>query len=179
MEERFTVMELRSEDLKLRGFEESDSPRIAGLANNENISNNLRDFFPSPYTEEDAEIFIGMCRIEDPKVTFLIEYKGEPAGCIGLVLQPDIYRKSAEIGYWIGEPYWGKGIAVDAVNLIVEYGFDKLGLVRIFTGVFDFNKASQKVLEKAGFYLECISKKAVYKREKILDEYRYAKIKAE
>ncbi|MEN8153922.1 MAG: GNAT family protein [Acidobacteriota bacterium] len=170
-------MELTSGNIRLRGFRKSDSKKIAALANNENISKNLRDFFPSPYSENDAEVFILLCQAEDPQVAFIIEYRGEPAGCISLVIQKDIYKKSAEIGYWIGEPFWGKGIATEAVKLVVEYGFDHLELVRIFTGVFDFNKASQKVLEKAGFYLECISKKSVYKSGRILDEYKYAKIK--
>ncbi|MFY9228802.1 MAG: GNAT family protein, partial [Bacteroidales bacterium] len=95
---------------------------------------------------------------------------------IGLVRQTDVYKLSAEIGYWIGEPYWGMGIATKAVRLITEYGFNTLGLVRIYTGVFDFNKASQRVLEKAGFNLECIFEKSVFKNDKICDEYRYGLI---
>ena len=102
--------------------------------------------------------------------------EGEIIGSIGLVLQSDVYKLTAEIGYWIGEPYWGKGITTKAVQLITEYGFNELGLVRIYTGVFDFNKASQKVLEKAGFKLESIFEKSVVKNNKICDEYRYGLI---
>jgi RimJ/RimL family protein N-acetyltransferase len=93
------------------------------------------------------------------------------------VPQTDIYRLGAEIGYWIGEPYWGQGIATKAVELVTEYGFNRLGLERIYSGVFDFNKASQKVLEKSGFTLEGIFKKSVIKNGRIINEYRYAKIK--
>jgi RimJ/RimL family protein N-acetyltransferase len=132
---------------------------------------------PYPYTEKDAEFFIGLCRNEKPAVTFAIDYNGDLSGCIGLVTQHDIYRLSAELGYWIGEPYWGKGIATSAVNQIVEYGFTEIGLIRIYSGIFDFNKASQKVLEKAGFHPEGIFRKSVIKNDIILDEYRFAKLK--
>jgi RimJ/RimL family protein N-acetyltransferase len=113
--------------------------------------------------------------MENPPCTFAIEYMGELAGCIGLVKQTDVYKLSAEIGYWIGEPYWGLGIATTAVELLTEYGFHQLGLVRIYSGVFDFNKASQRVLEKAGYQLEGIFEKSVIKNGKICNEYRYAK----
>ena len=162
---------------KLREFMDSDIPILAELCNNKKIWDNLRDMLPYPYLEKDAEYFIGICRNENPKTTFAIEHNGEFAGCIGLVLQKDIYKMSAELGYWIGEPYWGKGIATSAVNKIVDYGFGKLGLIRIYSGIFEFNKASQRVLEKAGFQLEGIFRKSVHKNGKICDEYRYAIIK--
>ena len=94
-----------------------------------------------------------------------------------MVLQTDVYRLSAEIGYWIGEPYWGLGIATRAVELLTQYGFNQLGLVRIYSGVFDFNVPSRKVLEKAGFKLEGIFEKSIIKNGEIRDEYRYAKLK--
>jgi RimJ/RimL family protein N-acetyltransferase len=166
--------ELKCEKLKLRGFLDSDKVRLSKLCNNKKIWDNLRDFIPFPYTELDAANFINFCQEEDPQVTFAIEFKGEFVGCIGLVRQTDIYRLSAEIGYWIGEPYWGLGIASQAVKLLVDYGFKQLGLVRIFTGVFDYNKASQRVLEKAGFKLDCIFEKSIIKNDIIGDEYRYS-----
>ncbi|MFN8257115.1 MAG: GNAT family protein [Bacteroidales bacterium] len=162
--------------IQLRPFKESDDKKVALLCNNRNLSDNLRDQIPFPYTEQDARVFISFCLGQNPQVTFAIEYQQELAGCIGLVLQNDIYRLSAEIGYWIGEPYWGKGIATEAVQLVSEYAFQELNLVRLYAGVFDFNKASQKVLEKAGFELEGILKKAIIKNNKILDECRYARI---
>ena len=131
---------------------------------------------PFPYTEDNANDFIKYCQGENPQYTFAIEYNGEFVGTIGLVRQTDIYKLTAEIGYWIGEPYWGMGIATKAVQLITEYGFNELGLVRIYTGVFAFNKASQRVLEKVGFKLECIFEKSVYKNDRIYDEYRYGLI---
>ena len=169
-------MELIDNKIKLRPFTDSDSKRLAELCNNKKIWNNLRDYIPFPYTDINAIDFIKYCQTENPQLTFAIEINGEFAGSIGLVRQPDVYKLTAEIGYWLGEPFWGMGIATKAVRLIVEYGFNNLGLVRIYTGVFDFNKASQRVLEKSGFKLECIFEKSVFKNDKICDEYRYGLI---
>ena len=167
-------MEFIENGVKLRAFVESDYPKVALLCNNKNISDNLRDLMPFPYTEKDAITFISFCMDQNPQVNFAIDYKGNLAGCIGLVLQKDIYRLSAELGYWIGEPYWGKGIATQAVKMISLYAFGQLNLIRLYAGVFDLNKASQRVLEKTGFQLEGILRKAVIKNNCILDEYRYA-----
>ncbi|WP_291855293.1 GNAT family protein [Marinilabilia sp.] len=163
--------------IRLRPFYESDAPTLARLINNRKIWNNIRDFIPHPYFEQDAREFIGFCNQEDPKTTFAVEYEGEFVGAVGLVPQTDVYRISAEIGYWLGEPFWGKGFMTEAVKQMVDYGFKHLNLTRIFTGVFDFNKGSQRVLEKAGFKLECIFEKALIKNGVVCDEYRYAIIK--
>jgi RimJ/RimL family protein N-acetyltransferase len=160
--------------IKLREFRVVDKKRLAELCNNKKIWDNLRDYIPHPYTEKDAEEFIAFCRNENPQLTFAIEIDGEFAGSIGLIRQKDVYRLSAEIGYWLGEPYWGKGIMTEAVRQVTEYGFRWLEFVRIYTGVFDFNRASQRVLEKAGYSLECVSEKALIKNGKICSEYRYS-----
>lgn len=164
------------DNVKLRGFSDSDKVHLAGLCNNKKIWDNLRDFIPFPYTEQNAEEFIRFCQGENPQMTFAIEYNNQFAGCISLVRQNDIYRLTAELGYWIGEPYWGLGIATKAVDLITHYAFNQLDLVRVYAGVFDFNKPSQRVLEKSGYKLECISEKAVFKNGKICNEYRYSRI---
>jgi len=158
----------------LRMLSMVDSVELARLCNNKKIWDNVRDYLPNPYTEQNAMEFIQICCQEDPPVTFAIEYKGELAGCIGLVKQTDVYKLSAELGYWIGEPYWGLGIATEAVKLITSYGFEQLGVVRIYSGVFDFNKASQRVLEKSGFKLEGIFEKSIVKNGRISNEHRYA-----
>jgi len=166
---------LAKDSVHLRCFGESDQFRLVELCNNINIWNNVRDLLPHPYSDEHAIEFVQNCRQENPQYTFAIDYNGELAGCTGLVKQTDVYKLTAEIGYWIGEPYWGLGIATTAVELLTEYGFHQLGLVRIYSGVFDFNTASRRVLEKAGFKLEGIFEKSVIKNGKICDEYRYAK----
>ena len=170
-------MELKSGNIVLRALRLSDAKRLSELANNEKISRNLRDGFPNPYTVADAENFLAKFTNQDPLTFFGIEYNGEYVGNISLVPCEDIYRMSAEIGYFIGEPYWNKGIVTTAVNLITGYGFNQLGIVRIQTGIFEYNTASQRVLEKCGFVKEGVFRKSVYKQGKLWDEVRYAMLK--
>jgi len=170
-------MELISGNIKLRPLRLSEAGRMAELANNDKIACNLRDGFPNPYTLADADNFLSKFTNQDPVTYFGIDFNGEYVGNISLVPCQDIYRMSAEIGYFIGEPYWNKGIVTTAVNLITEYGFQQLGIIRIQTGVFEYNTASQRVLEKCGFVKEGIFRKSVIKRGKLWDEVRYAKLK--
>jgi RimJ/RimL family protein N-acetyltransferase len=123
---------------------------MAEIANNMKIAVNLRDAFPYPYSLEDARKFINMCLRVKPYQVFAIEFEGEYVGNIGLHKQDDVYRKTAELGYFIGEQYWNRGITTRAVNLICEYGFRELDVIKIFSGVFSFNTASQRVLRNAG-----------------------------
>jgi len=167
----------RDGDVILRELEESDLELLAKYSNNEKISINLRDRFPSPYTIEDAKNFKKMIDSQSQKTFFAIEYKNNYVGNISLSLGTDVYRKSAEIGYFIGEPFWNKGIATKAVNLITEWGFKQLDIVRIQACVFEYNHASQHVLEKCGFVKEATLKQAIYKNDEMHDEIRYAKIK--
>ncbi|MEZ5019108.1 MAG: N-acetyltransferase [Bacteroidetes bacterium] len=162
----------------LRKFRRNDKYRMAEIANNMKIAVNLRDAFPYPYSLEDARKFINMCLRVKPYQVFAIEFEGEYVGNIGLHKQDDVYRKTAELGYFIGEQYWNRGITTRAVNLICEYGFRELDVIKIFSGVFSFNTASQRVLEKCGFEREAVLKSSVIKNGKIYDEYRYAKIQA-
>ena len=164
------------EKIKIRYLKLSDKAELAKLANNKKVWDNLRDYIPYPYKESDAEFFIDLTNKEDPKQTFGIEFKDKLSGVIGLVMQKDVYRKSAEIGYWIGEPFWGNGIATKAVELVTKYGFDNLDLNRIFTGVFEYNIASMRVLEKNGYKKEGIFKNAILKNEKVCDEHRFYKL---
>lgn len=163
--------------IKLRRLTLDDKNRLVEFANNEKISINLRDGFPNPYTLSDAENFLSIVCNQSPTQVFAIEFNGLYVGNIGLHLCSDVYRKSAEIGYMLDEKYWNKGIMTKAVNLICEYGFNELDIVRIHTGVFDYNIASQIVLEKCGFTKEGIFKKAIFKNGKIYDEIRYSKVK--
>ncbi len=160
----------------LKPYSLSDTEDLTRIANNAQIAGNMRDMFPHPYTVQDAENYIKL-RLEDRiQSVFGIIYNGELAGSIGLHLQQDVYRLSAELGYFVGEPYWNKGIATQAIALITRYGFENLHLNRIFARVFANNKASMRVLEKNNYVLEGIKKKAIVKNNRILDEYFYAKI---
>lgn len=172
-------MELGDDYIKLRPIRYADRERLAKLANNIKIWRTLRDMFPHPYNVEDAERFIDSVKQQEPQITFAIEYKHNFVGVIGIVLQKDVYRKSAEIGYWIGEPYWNKGISTIALKLATDYCFNTLKFERLFACAFEGNVRSKRVLEKCGFVLEGISRKAVFKNSKLIDELRYGKLKGE
>ena len=165
--------------IKLRPIKESDADAIAVLANNKKIWDNVRNKMPFPYAVKDAEYFIGLKINEDPVSTFVIEYEGQLSGLIGLHVQEDVYCKSAELGYWIGEPFWRKGIASEAVKLILNYGFETLNLSRIFAATYEYNTGSMKVLKKNGFRSEGIARKAVFKNNAFYDEHRFGKLKGE
>ena len=170
-------MELKHQHIRLRALRQEDADQIAQLINNHKILDNLRDSIPFPYLKSDALKFIELCGRLDPLRNFAIEYDGKFVGTIGLEQETDVYRLSGHLGYWLGEPYWGKGIASAAVDRMVEYGFHSLELIRIHACVFSFNKASQRVLEKNGFKLEGIFEKAVVKNNNVYDEYHYAKVR--
>lgn len=147
---------LQENEIVLRPWDRKDSSDLAVLANNRKIFDRLRDGFPSPYRVADARAFIRNAkRVNNPPRLFAIIVDGNLAGSIGLYLKDDIYRKNAEVGYWLAEQYWGKGIIPRALNLIVKYAFDTFDIVRIFAEPFSDNIASRRVLEKAGFSLEC------------------------
>ncbi len=170
------ALKLISGFIELRSLQHADAPRMAELANNKLVSQNLRDGFPHPYTLDDAVNFIEKYNAHPTIVLFAITYKGEYTGNISLLPGTDVYSNSAEIGYFIGEPFGNKGITTIAVNLIVDYAFSTLKIARIHTGIFEYNIASQRVLEKCGFEKEGVFKKSVFKMGKLWDEVRYAKI---
>ena len=162
--------------ISLRPWQKPDRHRLAGLANNMRIWNNVRDRLPHPYTLQHADAFIAYCAAQKPPHVLAVTVDDQIAGCIGLEMQTDISRLSAELGYWIGEPFWSKGIATEAVKQVLEYTFQSFpSLVRIYAGVFEKNAASMRVLEKAGFYLEGIRRRAVVKNEVIMDYYIWVK----
>ncbi len=172
-------MTLRSEHILLRPYTLNDAEALASIANNKKISRNLRDGFPYPYALQDAKNFIQMCLQKETLSIFAIEYRGELAGSIGLHPQDDVYRLTAEIGYFIAEAFWNRGIATKSVEMITEFGFESLHLARIYAGIFETNKASKLILEKNGYVLECIKKCAVFKDNKIMSEYLYARVNDE
>ena len=164
-----------AEAVILKRLTAADTETMARLANNKKIWDRVRDLFPHPYTLSDAQAFIKRTEEESPAHTFgIVNQENQLYGVIGLVPNDDVYRIGSELGYWIGEPYWGLGIASRAVAQMIQYGFDKLQLQRIYAGVFDFNQASMRVLEKNGFIREGIRRKAVIKNGQIHDEHHYA-----
>ncbi|WP_209319720.1 GNAT family N-acetyltransferase [Ancylomarina longa] len=163
----------------LRKWKSGDAQAIVKHANNKNIAKFLRDSFPSPYTFVDASHWIQYANCGVNGVQLAIVVNEEVIGCVGVEIKDDVYRKSAELGYWLGEDYWNKGIMTKAVKQMVEYAFLNLNIVRLFAYVFEGNNASCRVLEKAGFILESIQKMAIYKNGKLKDQLIYAMVRLE
>lgn len=143
-------------------------------ANNHKIARNLTNGFPHPYTLENGQKFIEIAMQNSPTTLFAIEIDGKACGSIGLHAQPDIHCRNMELGYWLAEPYWGKGIMTEAVMQMVDYGFKNFDINRIFARPFGTNIASQKVLEKAGFVLEANFRSTLFKYNEYIDELVYA-----
>lgn len=163
----------------LRHFKNGDQESLVENANNVKFFNNLKDTFPHPYTHADAEWWVNANRQTGQSTTgFAIDVNGDVIGVIGIIIGYDIQRVTAEIGYWLGENYWGKGIAVEALKQMTDYAFLNFPeLVRLWAAVFEYNKASMRVLEKAGYELEGIRKKGAIKNGRVIDEYVYVKFR--
>ncbi|MGD1840599.1 MAG: GNAT family N-acetyltransferase [Thermonemataceae bacterium] len=163
------------EKVQITALQLEDVSALAVLANNQKIWRNLTDLFPYPNSEKDARWFIenALTQTTHQYIT-AIRYEGIFCGVISCILLGDIYRKTAKMGYWIGEPFWGKGIATQAVTHMTKQAFQKLPIVRIQAGVFEHNEASMRVLEKNGYHKEGILKKVLFKEEQIWDEHLYA-----
>lgn len=170
-------MHILSNDLILRHFYPEDAPRLAQLADNPRVARFLKDRFPHPYRLEDANGWIALTQSETRPCNFAIEWRGELVGGAGLVPLQDVHSGTAEIGYWLGEPYWGLGIAAKAVKMLVAYAFDDLLFIRVQAGVFAENTASMRVLEKNGFVREAVMRKHVRKNGVVMDAVLYAKLR--
>jgi RimJ/RimL family protein N-acetyltransferase len=169
-------------DLKtctVRSWEWRDRESIVRHANNRKVSRNLRDRFPHPYTERDARNWLDAVIGLEPETNFAIDVAGEAVGGIGYTIQYDVARRSAEIGYWLGEDFWGRGIATEALIAVTDHAFANHDLCRVFAHVFDWNGASAHVLEKAGYIFEGRMRKSVTKEGQTIDQLMYAMIREE
>jgi ribosomal-protein-alanine N-acetyltransferase len=164
-------------NVKLAIWQPDHAKPLAEYLNNRNVWNNLRDRVPHPYLLKDARSFIATQQEKDPAENFAIEYDDAIVGGIGVLLQEDISRLTAEIGYWLAEPYWGKGIITEAIREMTSYAFSTFQLVRIYAEVFAHNQGSMKALEKNGYYLESIKKNAVIKNGNIINDHVYVMLK--
>lgn len=163
--------------ISLRPWQDSDVILLSQYFNNLNIWNNLRDYIPYPYTIEDAEKFISAQSQINPTQNFAILNGQELVGGIGILLKEDVYRMNVELSYWTAEQFWGTGIAKEAVRLMTDYVFETFAINRIVGEVFDFNRASMRVLERNGYYLECVRRKGILKNDYLIDEYIWIKQK--
>jgi len=167
-------MVLTGSTCSVRPWRAGDAGSLVKYANNPNIARNLRDRFPHPYTLRDAKAFIHSTTSTRPHVSFAIVVDGEAGGGIGISAGSDVERFSAEIGYWLGEPFWGRGIASEAVRLVSAYAFDTCGLLRLYALPFAENRQSIRVLEKAGYTQEAILRSSAVKDGAIRDQALYA-----
>jgi RimJ/RimL family protein N-acetyltransferase len=159
---------------RVRTFRRDDDTSIALNADDRAVWINLRDRFPNPYTLDDARGWLRMVVGQTPATDFAIEVEGRAVGSVGIAPGVDVHRRSAEIGYWLGRAYWGRGIASAAVRAVTEHAFGHFDLVRLHAGVFAWNPASARVLEKAGYRLEGRLRSAVTKDGRTTDELLYA-----
>lgn len=150
---------------------------MAPLADNYQVWRYVRDRFPHPYTLEAAEAWIAEARTKDPECWFAITVDDRPIGAIGIMPRDDINRITAEFGYWIGEPYWGRGYAGEAARGFADWVFANRDIHRLEAIVFTHHPASARVLEKAGFDLQCTARKAAIKEGVIVDEWVYARVR--
>jgi [ribosomal protein S5]-alanine N-acetyltransferase len=158
----------------IRSWQPGDEQNLPRHANNKEVWLNLRDRFPHPYTPADAHQWIEFVVGAAPETNFAITVGGEAVGGIGFVLHDDIERCSAEIGYWIGQTYWGRGIVTAALRAVTLYAFDTFELTRLYSVPFLRNPASLKVLEKAGYQREGIMRRSAIKDGQVLDQALYA-----
>jgi len=170
-------MEFKLSNCILRPWRLEDAESLVIHANNAKIASNLRDGFPFPYTSEHARQWLKMTTEDKNNILLAIDIEGKSVGGIGIMPKTDVYRLSAEIGYWLSERYWNKGIMTEAIKAMVKWSFENLQLIRISAGIFEKNTPSMKALKKAGFKLEAIHSKAVVKNGEIMDEYVYAILK--
>lgn len=168
-------------DFLLRPWRAEDAAAILSHANDPGVAANLRDVFPSPYTLADGEWFVRDCMEKEGRgrLCRCIVIGGKAAGSIGLFLGNDVYRKSAELGYWLGRSFWGRGIMTAAVRALCEEGFRTWDIFRIYAEPFASNAGSRRVLEKAGFTLEGTLRSSVFKNGMLLDSCIYGRLRKE
>ena len=159
----------------IRPWRLDDAESLTRHANNRNVWLSLRDTFPHPYTPEDARKFLEATVKSEPVTIFCIEVKGAAVGGIGIHLGIDVHRHTAELGYWLGEEFWARGIMTEAVSAFTDFCFDRFSLRRIYAEPFANNRASARVLEKSGFLFEGQLKNNVLKDGKLLDSLMYAR----
>ncbi|MCC8180442.1 MAG: GNAT family N-acetyltransferase [Planctomycetes bacterium] len=172
-------MNFTESDLVLRQFRPDDREPMQLLANDPEVAKYLADRFRHPYTLEDADAWIGLTEAETRPCNFAVVWQGRFVGDIGLVPLADIHSCTAEIGYWLGQPFWGMGLMTRAVRLLLPYAFEELLFVRLQAEVFSENFPSMHVLEKNGFVREGTMRKHIRKNGRIHDAVLYARLRNE
>lgn len=168
-------MRLECGSCAIRSWRDGDAETLPRHADNRKIWLNLRDRFPHPYTRADAEWWIRYAQGLKPETNFAIDVGGEAVGGIGLELHEDVERCAAEVGYWLSEAFWGRGIMTAALRAVTEYAFQEFQLTRVYALPYARNTASVKVLEKAGYRCEGVLRRSAIKDGVVLDQLMYAR----
>ncbi|MBA3295410.1 MAG: GNAT family N-acetyltransferase [Acidobacteria bacterium] len=163
----------------VRPWKQSDAPSLVRHADNLNVARYLRDVFPHPYTRADARTFLRRAVTAQDPTNMAIDVEGQAVGAIGYVPGRDVERYSAEIGYWLGEELWGRGIVTEAIRLVTAHAFTQLDFLRLFALPFADNPGSARVLEKAGYSQEAVLRSSSVKYGEAKDQLLYAKINPE
>jgi len=169
-------VELQGSLCSLRRWSPRDADALVRHANDADVARQLRDRFPHPYRREDARAFLSRASAAEPLTNFAIVVEGEACGGLGFVQGSDVERFSAEVGYWVGQARWGRGIATEALGLFTDHAFGRLGLLRLFALPLAGNAASIRVLEKAGYQREGTLRSSCVKYGQPRDQAIYARI---
>ena len=172
-------MQIELAECTIRSWKLGDAPSLAANANNRNVWLTLRDRMPHPYTLRDAEAYVQQRLAEPHRLMFCIDVAGEAVGGIGVHPGDDVNRLTAELGYWLAEAHWGRGIMTAAVSAMVRYAFENRPLERIEAYVYANNPASARVLEKCAFTFEGRMRRNVIKDGALLDSMLYALLRDE
>ena len=166
---------------KIRKWKLSDAKDLAIALSNRKVQDNLRDGLPYPYTEQDGKDYISdmLSANEDDTFAFAVTADNKVVGSIGVFRQGNIHRQTAELGYYVAEEYWSRGIMTEAIKQICEYVFSKSDILRIYAEPFAYNIASCRVLEKAGFQYEGTLRSNTVKNGKVIDMKMYSLLKQE
>ena len=166
---------------KIRKWKLSDAKDLAIALSNRKVQNNLRDGLPYPYTEQDGKDYISdmLSANEDDTFAFAVTADNKVVGSIGVFRQGNIHRQTAELGYYVAEEYWSRGIMTEAIKQICEYVFSKSNILRIYAEPFAYNIASCRVLEKAGFQYEGTLRSNAVKNGEVIDMKMYSLLRTE
>lgn len=167
-------MRLECRQCAVRDWSPGDKEALVRDGDNRAIWRNLTHMFPHPYTVADADAWFAYLAAMPEPTSWAIEVEGAAAGGIGVEPGEGVFARSADFGYWLAEPYWGRGIMTEAVRAVVPYAMERFSLCRLESAVFAWNPASMRVLEKCGFQREGVSRASVFKDGEVIDRIVYA-----
>ena len=171
-------VELRGDGYRLRAWRDDDLESLVRQADNRNVWINLTDRFPHPYSAEDGRAWLALqASAEHGEIVFAIDVDGAAVGGIGLTRGHDLQTRGAEIGYWLGEEFWNRGLMTHVLRQVTDWAFNGTDLERIWANVLAWNPGSSRVLEKAGYQLEARLRRGVFKDGQVIDSLLYAKLR--